>query len=201
MDWTKLASDLDSAFTIPKVTLPAAVILGRRRPLNLGRLLRRSATSEEERYDAEDNACGKFTTRSTAAGPLLEFEWESGGPMSSFVEVSILDVQASRVFICVYGEVWADEGDACRIVAAIGERTRTQISAARVQAVERDEHGRRRQFVVTGVEQVELAHELRVEDADLAIENQPSASVQPPGQAAGVSRRASALNDNLKEGI
>jgi len=54
---------------------------------------------------------------------------------------------------------------------------------------------------VVGIEQVELAHELRVEDADLAIENQPSASVQPPGQAAGVSRRASALNDNLKEGI
>ena len=59
------------------------MILGRRRPLNLGRLLRRSATSEEERYDAEDNAWEVLDPKYRRR-PLLEFEWESGGPMSSF---------------------------------------------------------------------------------------------------------------------
>jgi hypothetical protein len=128
VNWTKFVSSLEVAFTIPKVTLPNGQILGRRKTLNLKRLLMRAATSEEERDEIEFGYPWELLNPKYHPSVLVEFEWESGGPMSWSSQVGLLDVGSSRVFAWAYCEAWGQDGDdAQRIVAALEPKSNAEV--------------------------------------------------------------------------
>jgi hypothetical protein len=130
VNWTKFANSLEAAFTIPKVTLPEGQILGRRKTLNLKRLLVRAATSEDERGEMEVGFPWEVLDPKYHPSLLVEFEWESGGPMSWFSQVGLLDVGSSRMFAWVFNEAWGqDGGDAQRIVAALEPKDNADVTS------------------------------------------------------------------------
>jgi hypothetical protein len=133
MDWSKVARSFEAAFTIQKLTLPNGHIFGTRKNFNLKRLLARAATSADERYEIElESPWGlwELLGQKYAPKPLLEFEWESGGPMSWSAEVGLLDVGVSRVFVYVYQEAWAGDGEAQRILAALEPKGSAEVFSA-----------------------------------------------------------------------
>ncbi len=133
MNWTKFSHNLEAAFTIRKVTLPNGHILGTRKNFKLQRVLARAATSEDERGEIESESSWglwELLGQKYLPEPLLEFEWESGGPMSWSAQVGLLDVGASRAFMWVYQEAWAENGEAQRILAALEPKRSAEIFSA-----------------------------------------------------------------------
>jgi len=97
MDWSKLTHNLEAAFTIPKLTLPNGHMLGTRKNFKLQRVLARAATSKDERDEIESaSSCDLWELLGEKYPPelLLEFEWDSGGPMSWYAQAGLLDVGA-----------------------------------------------------------------------------------------------------------
>ena len=62
--------------------------------------------------------------------------------------------------------------DVLKGLPAITQRTLAEIASAELEAVEGHEHGRRRQLAARIAEQMEPAHEVPIEDADLAVEDE-----------------------------
>jgi len=131
VNWTKFVSSLEAAFTIPKVTLPNGQIIGRRKTLDPKRLLVRASSSKDEREELEFGDPWELLNPKYHPSVLVEFEWESGGPMSWSSQVGLLDVGSSRVFGWVYAEAWGQDGDeAKRLVAALEPKGCADIISA-----------------------------------------------------------------------
>lgn len=131
VNWTKFVSSLEAAFTIPKVTLPNGQIVGRRKTLDPKRLLMRASPSKDEREELEFGGDPwELLNPKYHPGVLVEFEWESGGPMSWSSQVGLLDVGSSRVFGWVYAEAWGQDGEAQRIVVALEPKGSADVISA-----------------------------------------------------------------------
>src|SRR4029450_2914408 len=79
-------------------------------PLKLRKLVSSAVETEDEQAELEFDGVADMLEKRWLQAGLLEFEWETGGPMSWFRDLTSLDLGLSRGFICTYDEVAAEFG-------------------------------------------------------------------------------------------
>ena len=107
LNWQRIEHELVTAFQTPKLELTEGRVLWAGEPLKLGKLVSSAVETEDEQAELEDEGIGNILEKRWQRAWLLEFEWETGGPMSWFRDITSLDLGLSRLFICTYDEVAA----------------------------------------------------------------------------------------------
>jgi hypothetical protein len=120
VDWQRMERALDAAFHIPKLTLPEGRVLRATEPTKFLELVSSAVEGEEEVEELESEGLASAVAERWQMEDLLEFEWESGGPMSSFADLVVLRVGRPRIFVGTYQEALQEAGeDPWLVLAAI----------------------------------------------------------------------------------
>ena len=142
MDWIRVRDRLEEYFSVPKLEIPEGKIWILPERVGFGAVVAEAAQTEEEKEVIEEEGIDGILAKQWPPQVLLEFEWESLGPMSWFVDLAMLDVGSPRIFLYAYVEALAEAGEDPRVlIAALQPKANRVLFESFFRGLMRGEYG------------------------------------------------------------
>lgn len=113
MKWDELSRVLNVGLGVTRVTLPTGVVRAGQSLVDLYDVVKALIESEDDFDALEGDGPLRLIEEAGLFEPLLDFDWDSFGPMSSNAQLRLLHPRGSRWFVC-----WLAE-DEDKVIAAL----------------------------------------------------------------------------------
>ncbi len=114
MKWSELRPILDRRLADTRIASPAGNVFAGESPTKLYDVVEALVESEGDVDELEGRGLWSILEEAGLLEPLLEFEWDSLGPTSSWARIQLLHPGGSRSFAC-----WLPEDDEATAIAAL----------------------------------------------------------------------------------